>query len=110
MLKRSPLAVWRPLKTLPYQEATPLRLCVVVALPVFCGASEAGVALVAGALCIAVEDGRESIASASTVRVENPTTHAISTTEEAPASSHIRNGDFELMLINSRPMTICPFY
>jgi hypothetical protein len=77
---------------------------------VFCGARVAGVALAAGAACVAVEAGRESIASACTVRVETPTTHAISTTEEAPANSHIRSGDLELMLINSRPMTIYPFY
>jgi hypothetical protein len=111
MLKRSPLAVWRPLKTLPYQDAMPLSLCFVAAASVvFCGASVAGVALVAGTAWIAVEDDRESIASASTVRVEIPTTHAISTREDAPASSHIRSGDLQLMSINFRPMTICQFY
>jgi hypothetical protein len=99
------------LKTLPYQEARPLSLCFVAAASViFCGASVAGVALVAGAACSAVEDGRESIASACTVRVEIPTTHAISKTEDTPASSHIRSGDLQLMSILFRPMTICQFY
>jgi hypothetical protein len=74
------------------------------------GASKAGVALTAGAAGGAVAAGRESRASACTVRVETETTTATSATEEAPAISQIRSDDFELGLLDFRRLTICPFY
>jgi hypothetical protein len=74
------------------------------------GASKAGVALAIGAAGGAVAAGRESRASACTVRVETVTTTATSATEEAPAISQIRSDDFELGLLDVRRLTICPFY
>jgi hypothetical protein len=76
----------------------------------FCGASKAGVALATGAAGKAVAEGRDSAAFACTVRVETPTTNAVSATDEAPANSQIRSEDFELVLLDSRRITICPFY
>jgi hypothetical protein len=76
----------------------------------FCGASKAGVALSNGAAEGALTTGRESCASACTVRVETVTTIAASTTEEAPARSQIRSGVFELVSLESRRLTIYPFY
>jgi hypothetical protein len=76
----------------------------------FCGASKAGVALATVAAGSAVAAGRDSGASASTVRVEIPTTTAASATDEAPANSQIRSEDFELVLLDFRKITIYPFY
>jgi hypothetical protein len=70
----------------------------------------AGVALTAGAAGGAVAAGRGSRASACTVRVETATTTAASATEEVPASSQNRSGDFELVLPESLRFTIYPFY
>jgi hypothetical protein len=70
----------------------------------------AGVALTIGTAGGAVDVGRESRASASTVRGENANTPATSNTEEAPAASQIRSADFEFALRFFRLFTICPFY
>ncbi|MGB7986314.1 MAG: hypothetical protein WCF54_14200, partial [Terracidiphilus sp.] len=69
-----------------------------------------GVALAAVAAGVAAVAGRGSGASACTVRVATVTTPATSATEEAPASSQIRNEGFELVLLGSRRFTICLFY
>jgi hypothetical protein len=42
--------------------------------------------------------------------MEMITTPAVSATEQAPATSHIRSEDFELGLLVSRSFTIPPFY
>jgi hypothetical protein len=102
MSKRSPLAVGRPLKTPPYQEAMPWSLSARVAVAVFFGASKAGVALAIGAAGGAVAAGRGSGASACTVRVESVNTTAASATDETPASNHIRSEVFELVLLDIR--------
>lgn len=76
----------------------------------FCGASREGVALTIGTAGGAVADGRRSLASASTVRVETANTPAANATDEAPATSQIRSDDFEFALLEIRRFTICPFY
>ena len=76
----------------------------------FCGASRAGVALAIGTAGGAVADGRRSLASASTVRVETANTPAASARDEAPATSHIRSDGFEFVLLEFRRFTICLFY
>jgi len=58
----------------------------------------------------AVVDGRKSLASASTVRVETANTPAASATDEAPATSQIRSDGFEFALLEFRRFTICLFY
>jgi len=57
-----------------------------------------------------VTTGRESRASACTVRVEIVTTMAASAIDEAPATTQIRSGVFRLKLRDFRFMTIHPFY
>jgi hypothetical protein len=76
----------------------------------FCGASKVGVALTTEAAMGAVAAGLESEAFACTVRVVRVITTATSATDEAPASSHTRSGVFDLVLLISRPITICLFY
>jgi hypothetical protein len=110
MSNRSPLAVWRPLNTPPYQEAIPWSISAASLPAGFPGAIKAGVALATGTAGAAVAAGRESTASACTVRVEIPITIAANATDEAPANSHIRSEDFELVLLDSRRSTIYPFY
>ena len=57
-----------------------------------------------------VATGRESRASACTVRVANVTTTATSAIDEAPASNQKRSGEFQLKLRDFRFMTILLFY
>src|ERR1035437_1540271 len=110
MSNRSPLAVCRPLKTPPYQEARPWSAWADAVSASFRGASTSGVALAAGSAGDSVAAGRGSGVSACTVRVETATTPAASATEETPATSQIRSGDFEFALLDSRRFTTCPFY
>ena len=102
ILNRSPLAVGRPLKMPPYQEATPS--IVRWATVGFCGASKAGVALATGA------EGLGMGASACTDRVVKIATTAVSTSDEAPPSIHIRSEEAELVLLEFRRRTIWLFY
>jgi hypothetical protein len=77
---------------------------------VFFGASPAGVALAAVAAGGAVEAGRDSGASACTVRVQSVSTNPASATEEAPATNQMRSEAFVFVLLEIRRLTICPFY
>jgi hypothetical protein len=108
--KISPLAVWRPLNTPPYQEAIPCNASAERERAVIFGASEAGVALEIGSPGGAVATGLGSSASACTAGIESVTTTAAIRTEQAPASNQIRTGDFTLMLRVFHNLTICPFY
>src|ERR1019366_4569076 len=108
--KRSPLAVGLPLNTSPYQEATPWLVAEGCLPSGFLGASKAGVALWTGSAKVAVATGWERCASACTIRVESEITSAVSATEEAQASSHIRSGGVGLVLLDFCFLTICQFY
>jgi hypothetical protein len=69
-----------------------------------------GVVLTIGTTGGAVTAGRESRASACTVRGINAKTPATSKTEEAPAASQIRSDVFEFALRDFLLFTISPFY
>jgi hypothetical protein len=108
--KRSPLAVFRPLNTPPYQEATPWSAWVVELSAGFSGASKAGVASAIGATGGAVTAGRDSRASACTDRGETANTPTTSKTEETPAASQIRSEVFAFTLLDFRLFSIFTFY
>src|ERR1035438_659001 len=88
------LAVLRPLKTPPYQEAKPWSRSLVLL-----GASEAGVMFAIGAAGGALTADRGRSASACTVRTNRSTPIAANASDETPATSNIRSGVFGLMLI-----------
>jgi hypothetical protein len=69
-----------------------------------------GVVLATGATGGAITVGRESRASASTVRGINANTPATSRTEEAPAASQIRSDVFGFAMLDFLLFTIQPFY
>jgi hypothetical protein len=108
--KRSPLAVFRPLNTPPYQEATPWSAWVVELSAGVAGASVTGVVLAIGATGGAVTTGWDSRASACTVRGVTATTPATSKTEEVPAASQIRSEVFAFTLLDFLLFSICLFY
>src|SRR5579871_4218939 len=106
MSKVSPLAVWRPLKTVPYQVAMPRSMAFFWAA-IFCLGVSSG--------CPYATSGTEggtlaadlgSCVSACTVRVENINTPDASAREETPASSQIRSGAFRPGEPDLRRMTI----
>jgi hypothetical protein len=109
MSKRSPLAVLRPLNTLPYQEAMPWSRSPRL-MAVRCAARESGAGAEIEGAAVMVATGRESRASACTVRVEIVTTNAASAIDETPAANHIRSGVFRFKLRDFRFMTIRLFY
>jgi hypothetical protein len=69
-----------------------------------------GVVIVTGATGGAVTDGRESRASASTVRGINANTPPTSRTADIPAASQIRSDDFVFAMLDLLLFTIRPFY
>jgi hypothetical protein len=79
-------------------------------IAVFCAASDSGAGAATGGAAVMVSTGRESRASACTVRVEIVTTIAASAIDEAPAITQIRSGVFRLKLRDFRFMTIPIFY
>ena len=114
MLNRSPLAVLRPLKTPPYQEAMPFkrpaRLALAVSGAMGCAALKSGVGVSTGAGEGAIAGGLESRASACTVGVERVTATATRAIEEAPARRPIPYCVFRLMLREFLRITIPQFY
>jgi hypothetical protein len=70
----------------------------------------AGVVLTTGTTGGAITAGRESRASACTVRGETAKTPATSKTEEVPAASQIRSDFFAFALLDFRLFSIRPFY
>src|SRR3954451_12815242 len=99
----SPLAVLRPLNTVPYQVAMPRSMAALWASIVRLGVSAGREAGTEGGI---LADGCGSCASACTVRVENTTTPVAITSEETPASSQIRSGAFRPGEPDVRRMTI----
>jgi len=77
---------------------------------VFLGAKASGVALAAGTDGGTVAVGRDSGASACTVRVERVIISAASATDEVPANSQKRSEVFVFVLLEIRRLTICSFY
>jgi hypothetical protein len=76
-------------------------------MAVCCATSVSGVGLATeGATVEVVMTGRESRASACTVRVESITTTPTSAIDEAPASTQIRSGVFSIKLRDFRFITI----
>jgi hypothetical protein len=115
----SPLAVFRPLKTPPYQLATPWILSfqlLAAGVGAFCGIegswslSDIGVALDAGETADAVKAGLGRLASACTVRAEYKTTSATIATAETPATRQSHSGAFRLKLRVFLFITIRLFY
>jgi hypothetical protein len=76
----------------------------------FGGVSEAGVALETGTARGAAVSGLESCVSACTFGMEIVITTPAIAIDDAPASNQIRNGAFELKLLDSRRSTICQSY
>jgi hypothetical protein len=76
----------------------------------FGGVSEAGVALETGAARGAAVSGLEKYVSACTFGMESVITTPANAIDDAPASIQIRNGAFELKLLDSRRSTIRQFY
>lgn len=109
--KRSPLAVLRPLKILPYQEAIPWSLSPRL-IADFWASRDSGAGCVTGdGAATTVTTGRGSRASACTVRAAKVvTTKAASAIDEAPASNQTRSEVFRFKLRDFLLMTIWLFY
>src|SRR5215472_673336 len=106
MSKVSPLAVLRPLKTVPYQVAMPRSIAAfwaaIVRLGVNSGLAKGDAETEGGTLAT----GCRTCVSACTARVEMTTATRASTSEETPANSQIRSGAFRPGEPDLRRMTI----
>ena len=111
----SPLAVFRPLKTEPYHEATPLSSRTGIFAMAFFGAiailcAIIGVGADVGAAGKFVAAGRDKTASACTVPVKKVRTPQASARQEAATSSQNCTGSLVFASLVFRLMTICRFY
>ncbi len=110
MLNRSPLAVMRPSKVDPYQEAMPCSLPASRLPAASCGSLSSGVELLAAEADGAVAEGADRSAVACTVFAGRVRTMPASATQETPTSSQNCGGFSRFTLLAFRRITIPSFY